>query len=287
MSKPNLFLDLDNTLLSAVPIEEIKWTEDNRKLACEFPFHNMEDYYLVFERPGLDEFLDFIFSNFNVSVWSAASKDYVLFIVDKIIRKKPGRNLDYIMFSNHCDECKKHKRGSIKLLDFLWDKYNLGKFTKENTFIIDDNDIVIKHNPFNSIHIKEFEFEDGKKCKDDRELVQIIPYMQKIKDDYSNQNRLNPDLLFEASSVKDGPLKKRYRFNSPSSSGTEQKIPDTPLSQDDTSKAPSPLRTPSYGSHKEDTEEDMENTLQPQILFPSDSKDDTSNIEDLHHEKTQ
>lgn len=213
MDKPNLFLDLDNTLLSAVPIEEIKWTEQNRDLACEFPFYNMEDYYLVFERPGLQEFLDFIFENFNVSIWSAASKDYVLFIIDNLIKQKPGRDLKYVMFSYHCDKCKKAKKGSIKLLDFLWDKYKLDGITKENTFIIDDNDRVVKHNMDNVIHIKEFEFENGPECKNDRELYNIIPHMERILHEYRQNRIVSPMLLIDASTAPQSPLvKNRHRF---------------------------------------------------------------------------
>ncbi len=178
MTRPHLFLDLDNTLLSAVPIKEITWDEPTLDLATEFPFHNMEDYYLVFERPHLQEFLDFIFAHFDVSVWSAASKDYVLFIVRNVIEQKPGREVQYIFFSDHCDRCRGVKRDSIKLLDFLWDRFHLDGISPENTFIIDDNKKVAKHNPSNVIHIKEFEFEDGPSCKDDKELQYLIPRLE-------------------------------------------------------------------------------------------------------------
>ncbi len=285
MDKPNLFLDLDNTLLSAVPIEEIKWTDQNRQLACEFPFHNMEDYYLVFERPGLQEFLDFIFENFNVSIWSAASKDYVLFIIDNLIKIKPGRDLKYIMFSYHCDKCKKAKKGSIKLLDFLWDKYKLEGITKENTFIIDDNDRVVKHNMDNVIHIKEFEFEDGPECKNDRELYNIIPHMEMILDEYRTNNLVSPKLLTKASSAPESPLiKNRHRFgfgDDDAKIGTpartrEDSIASTPQTEDKSSKSMSsetpetpheekfstPLQDMSTKSESPDTD-DTEDSKQP------------------------
>lgn len=64
--------------------------------------------YIVFQRPHLQEFLDFLFSNFKVSVWSAASKDYVLFIINNIILKnKPTRQLEWIFFDEHCSISKK------------------------------------------------------------------------------------------------------------------------------------------------------------------------------------
>ena len=47
------------------------------------PQEKKDGHYKVFERPGLQEFLDYLFANFNVSVWTAASKSYALFIIDK------------------------------------------------------------------------------------------------------------------------------------------------------------------------------------------------------------
>ncbi len=210
--KPNVFLDLDNTLLSAVPIAEIKWDKDNLDLATEFPFHNMENYYLVFERPGLQDFLDFLFTNFNVSVWSAATKDYVLFIVDRILLQKPNRKLKYIMFSYHCDRCKEEKKGSVKLLDFLWTKYALPGITKSNTFIIDDNDRVAGFNSDNVVHIKEFEFEDGKPCIKDRELQKLQKCLQNILEDYAKTRCINKELLLKACSAPDDRRQTALRY---------------------------------------------------------------------------
>ncbi len=203
-SKPNVFLDLDNTLLSAVPIADMTWDQPTLDLAVEFPFHNMENYYLVFERPGLQEFLDFLFDNFQVSVWSAATKDYVLFIVDRILLQKPNRKLKYILFSYHCDKCKEDRKGSVKLLDFLWDRYKLPGVTPTNTFIIDDNDRVAGFNPNNVVHIEEFEFEDGEKCKSDNQLHCLQKQLQTLLDDYyANGGVVSKDLLLAACSAPD------------------------------------------------------------------------------------
>ena len=43
--------------------------------------HDFDYYYVVFERPYLQSFLDYIFDKFNVYVWTAASKDYALYII--------------------------------------------------------------------------------------------------------------------------------------------------------------------------------------------------------------
>ena len=44
----------------------------------KFSYHDMDGYYIVFERPGLQEFLDYLFANYIVSVWTAATKDYAI-----------------------------------------------------------------------------------------------------------------------------------------------------------------------------------------------------------------
>jgi len=105
--KSNIVLDLDQTLISSEIIKEFDFTQ-NKEKSKKFNFHNMDEYYLVFERPGLQSFLDNLFENFNVSIWTAASKDYALFIIEKIILKNnPKRKLDWVFFSYHCRISKK------------------------------------------------------------------------------------------------------------------------------------------------------------------------------------
>ena len=55
-SKPNVFLDLDNTIISAEAIEDFPFTKkDILHKLCKFTFYNMDGYYLVFERPHLQK----------------------------------------------------------------------------------------------------------------------------------------------------------------------------------------------------------------------------------------
>ena len=177
--KYNIILDLDNTLLSAVPLEDFSWDKKTKEKALKFDIHNMEHYYIIFERPYLQGFLDFLFQNFNVSVWSAASKYYVTFIVDEIIKKNhPERKLDYIFFSYHCNWSKTKMKG-LKKLDMIWDIFKIKGFNKDNTFIIDDLPEVNKIQPCNCIAIKEFEF-DIENSEKDTELINIKERLQKL-----------------------------------------------------------------------------------------------------------
>lgn len=177
MSVKNVFLDLDNTLISAEPIEDFPFGRKNiKRKALQFSIHNMDGYYIVFERPGLQEFLDNLFANYNVSVWTAASKDYALFIIDKIILTKPNRQLDYVFFSYHGDLSKKMYRNP-KDLRLLWEVFKLRDYTADNTIIIDDYIDVVKNQRNNSIQIHPFEILD-EGSERDVVLKDIIPEIQ-------------------------------------------------------------------------------------------------------------
>jgi TFIIF-interacting CTD phosphatase-like protein len=172
--KLKLILDLDNTIISSIPVEEMEWTEHNKNKSLKFNFHDMEDYYIVYERPHLQDFLDFIFKNFNVSIWSAATKNYVLFILKNIMGE--NRVPEYILFSYHCDLSRQNYKGT-KNLKMLYD--NFENFNPQNTLIIDDLNKVKKHNPHNCIEVHPFEYTDKDSEKDD-ELIKIKEKLEKL-----------------------------------------------------------------------------------------------------------
>lgn len=179
MSKPNIILDLDQTLISGEAVEEYDF-ENNKKKAKKFNYHNMDSYYVIFERPGLQKFLDFLFNNFNVSVWTAASKDYGLFIIDKIIlANKPNRKLDWFFFSYHCN-VSSYLLNNTKDLRILWNIINIPNYNENNTVIIDDYDEVYKTQVNNCIIAKPFKFLDDNSENDDY-LKKLEPQLIKMK----------------------------------------------------------------------------------------------------------
>ena len=97
--KLTLILDLDQTLISGEAYEDLDLKKYKKKDKL-FTSNDMEGFYKIYSRPYLQEFLDYAFSNFNVIIWTAATKDYALFIIEKIIiNNKPDRKLDFILFS--------------------------------------------------------------------------------------------------------------------------------------------------------------------------------------------
>jgi TFIIF-interacting CTD phosphatase-like protein len=174
--KFNVVLDLDQTLISAEETDSFKMNKDKMK---KFTYHDMDGYYNVFERPGLQKFLDWLFANAIVSVWTAASKDYALFIVDKIILKgRSDRKIEWFFFANHCSVSKKNKR-CIKDLSMLWDVYQIPGFTAENTVIVDDNDEVYRAQPKLVIRAPPFEYKDRSSHRDDWLMKKAKPWIKK------------------------------------------------------------------------------------------------------------
>jgi hypothetical protein len=147
-NKPIIVLDLDLTLIHAVSSSDIeKKYPDKSVMAAKLSslkLHDMKEgnksYYLVFERPGLQEFLDYLFKNFRVIVWTAATKSYAAFIIEKIILQKQERDLEYAFVHYHCQRSKKrYGLDNPKNLVMLMDKYKIKGMKKNNTVIIDDH----------------------------------------------------------------------------------------------------------------------------------------------------
>jgi len=171
-TKLNLILDLDQTLLSA---EE---PNSNVNSVHNLTAHYMHGMYKIFERPGLQFFLDYIFDNFNVSIWTAASKEYAVYVIEKIIiNNRPDRKIHWVLFSYHC-EISNSITGCDKDISLLWNHFNIKMFKPENTFIIDDNINIWKHQKDIVINIPGFyPLEDNHK---DRYLLLINTYLEQM-----------------------------------------------------------------------------------------------------------
>jgi TFIIF-interacting CTD phosphatase-like protein len=163
--KPFIVLDLDLTLIHAVSASDIeKKYPDKSVMAAKLSslkLHDMKEgnksYYLVFERPGLQEFLDYLFENFRVIVWTAATKSYAAFIIEKIILQKQTRDLEYAFVHYHCKRSKKrYGANNPKNLIMLMDKYKIQGMNRKNTIIIDDHPDVKAKNHTMCIPAPEF-----------------------------------------------------------------------------------------------------------------------------------
>jgi TFIIF-interacting CTD phosphatase-like protein len=182
MNKGHFILDLDQTIISAEPVEEYNFASNKAK-SKKFKFHDMDGYYIVFERPGLQDFLDYLFANFQVSVWTAASKDYAIYILNNIILAKPERKINYVFYSYHCDISKKKMKGT-KTLAMLWEVYGIPGFTENNTVILDDYDEVQNTQKENCLIAPPFEFQKTGSENDDflKRLQPLLTELPKVVD---------------------------------------------------------------------------------------------------------
>jgi hypothetical protein len=173
----NILLDLDNTIIYSIPCEKLPKNTNSHLHSMKY--YKMDEDYYVFERPGLQTFLDWLFQNYNISVWSAASPDYVEFIVKNIIEKNK-RKIEYVLNSENCENCQKiFGDKHIKNLSMLWDIHDIKGYGPYNTLIIDDLKMVCKVQPHNSVQIKSFNT-NHKNSKKDNELKKIKKQLEKI-----------------------------------------------------------------------------------------------------------
>jgi RNA polymerase II subunit A small phosphatase-like protein len=170
--KPLLILDIDETLIHAESFPK----EFEDKIKFDFKFkENEKSLYYVIKRPYLNEFLNYVFENFEVAIWTAAGYEYAEEILKGIgIDKK---NLTFFYTQENC---------TIKL-DYESSQYygvkNLNKLKKkgydlDKILIVDDISKTAINNYGNLIKIKQF-----KDDSDDIELLKLISYLEKIKNE--------------------------------------------------------------------------------------------------------
>lgn len=180
-----LLLDLDETLIHS---EEFPRTQTSTK---EFDFRvgfESEPYwYMTKKRPFLDEFIKFAFENFDVGVWTASTEDYATIVLENIgiditklkcfyTRENCGMRLDYETNSYY------GVKNLQKLKKRAWSKPYTNKIGQirelDRILIVDDIAETAVNNHSNLVLIKPFYFDNN-----DTELLKLISYLQKIKDE--------------------------------------------------------------------------------------------------------
>ncbi len=152
-----LVLDLDSTLIDSHDATLPEYKTEHPKHEKVFGFFH------VYERPFLDEYLDFVFSKFTyVALWSSAKKIWV----DKIVRTIPSlkKYQDKFLFiwsrerSSHLGQ---DAIKSTKPLKKIWrqSKYKKMGINSSNTLIMDDIPTNYRLNRGNGVFIKPFEYQ--------------------------------------------------------------------------------------------------------------------------------
>jgi TFIIF-interacting CTD phosphatase-like protein len=187
-SRLHVILDLDASVINSLSLHS-ELTKAPEAFQKRFVYHDMPGYYRIFERPYLQFFLDYLFSIADVSIFTAADKDYALFIADNIItpKNKPGRHLKYL-FYGYTSGLSENYYKSPKDLRILWDVFQLPEFNKCNTVIIDDLKEVYEANPGNAIQAPKFELLGKNGQSDynqvhDNFLLGIIPLLDSKREE--------------------------------------------------------------------------------------------------------
>lgn len=179
LEKMSLLLDLDESLINS--LDRIEMKKVPIEYQKKFKRADMKGYYRVFQRPHLQTFLDYAFANFNVSIFTAADKDYALFIVKHFILTKPDRKLQYI-FYRYTSTLSENYYNSPKDLRILWDVLKVKNITKCSTVILDDLAEVADANPQNVIRAPAFNLLKGGKLNresaQDTFLLTVIPQLE-------------------------------------------------------------------------------------------------------------
>lgn len=182
----NVILDLDNTILHSVPIDEIDLLGDR---AQGLKYIDMENYYRVFSRPDLDEFLDFLFEHFDVTVWTAGSLSYCMFIIRNVILvgDRKDKDLKLILYDKNCEDSQRFfNKKSVKHLNYLFHLHPEA-YDMNDTILIDDNTSTWYENRRNVLLAPPFDIMHNIENEHDfflrmlmMELIKVIPGEEKI-----------------------------------------------------------------------------------------------------------
>lgn len=150
----HVFLDLDETLISSIEqnVFDTKVPQRAKAQLLKRPHHFIEGY-IVFERPGVQDFLDRVFKLCKVNVWTAASSGYAADVIDRVVLARPNRHLRHVFVDVHCASISPAK--NIAVLHKKTGGYlRLGDLN--DTIIIDDNPRVARANVGRCIHVPAY-----------------------------------------------------------------------------------------------------------------------------------
>ena len=155
-----LILDLDETLIYAA---EVKLESEPNLLVGQ---------YFVYKRPFVELFLKFCFDNFNVAVWTTATKSYAEEILKTIL--KDDQTLKFLWTRERCtlafDE-EEREHFFVKRMS----KIRRCGYKLESVIVVDDSPNVWQDSYGNLVRVNKFEGDE----KDDE--LKVLPlYLEKL-----------------------------------------------------------------------------------------------------------
>jgi hypothetical protein len=171
-------LDLDQTLIHSIPIHEAQGTKAARlkQYAKEAGKHHrkatMPGQYVVYARPGLEEFLEAVMARCDVVIFTMASLGYAWWVIRTyILAGKPAerrKRILAVLTEPQCAQSQAHAKAkglprgreaasSPKWLSYLFDTHPELGLDKKYTVFLDDLTSVQKANPEHAIYTPPFD----------------------------------------------------------------------------------------------------------------------------------
>ncbi|KAI9491764.1 HAD-like domain-containing protein [Zychaea mexicana] len=137
----------------------------------------------MYVRPYQDKFLDYIFRHFKVMVWSSAQPHSVnsmcrLFgsYVDDLLLTWDRR------YFNLSTGDYNRKTVTLKDLEVVWRALGQDTYDASNTILVDDSPAKAILQPYNSIHLKEFDHTSPTFRKyGEAELLHVVRYLEQVR----------------------------------------------------------------------------------------------------------
>ena len=194
----NVLLDIDETMIHSVvtPCSRVPRKPDPRYDSLVMSTGDgSKECYVVYGRPYLQEFLDYVFANFNVGILTYGTKDYAQPILDHFVTRpqNPERKLIYKM-----DRDYEHKTKNLvgkKNLSHLFKVLRPAGFYRWNTILVDNDEIVSLTNPSNVIKVPDFEPENKATLEEslnDHSLIGVIKILGLVHKRWSEKIQRAP-----------------------------------------------------------------------------------------------
>jgi len=159
--KKLIILDIDETLIHAT----------EKSIGREHDFET--EWYLVYKRPHVHEFIEFCIEYFNVAVWTTAGHDFAVKIVDELFPSE--FKLEFLWSHRRCTRVfnpELHETTHLKNLN----KVRRKGYKLEHVIMVDDTPAKLVKNYGNLVRVNEYRGQE-----DDNELEILMKYLLHLK----------------------------------------------------------------------------------------------------------
>lgn len=201
-AKKIIIFDLDETCVHSLEPDEYdetkiktaleKYEKENANDEILYKMYEEEDLknkkakpiFYVVKRKGIKKFIEALSTKYRICVWTAATRDYAIFIMDKIFPVLP----EWFFWSYHCKISSKKSNDNTKNLKLL-KKWGVVKSMDEVVCILDDNKKVYTNNKTKCVLVDEFVLPFHENSDTDFLLKTLLPLMNIHHT--SNKNNVN------------------------------------------------------------------------------------------------